>query len=165
MPPVQIEHHVNNGDVITNQRFGDILRYHNQQRSQVTILVKEQGVDITYGVIERAEDGTLESLSEKPRLSYLVNTGIYVINPEVLELVPDRPCNMTELITLVKKAGGKVSVFQTREYWRDVGTIDCYAQVMKDIRTGLVRSFSNPKFKSPGNHVQQAADGTAAAGQ
>ncbi len=59
-------------------------------------------------------------------------------------MIPDSAYNMTDLIKAVQKKGGKVSVFVTREYWRDVGTIDCYAQVMKDIRSGLVRSFAPP---------------------
>lgn len=132
---------VNNGDIITNQRYGEILRFHNREKCEITVVCKMAGVDISYGVVECNKDGSLKNISEKPRLSYLINTGIYVINPDVLGLVPDGPCYMTDLIDLVKEKGGKVGVFQTKEYWRDIGTIDCYAQVMKDIRTGLVRSF------------------------
>jgi dTDP-glucose pyrophosphorylase len=144
---------VNNGDVITNQRFGEILRFHNSEGAQVTVVCKEAGVDISYGVVECNDDGTLQSISEKPRLSYLVNTGIYVVSPEVLELVPDRPCYMTDMIELVREKGGRVSVFKTKEYWRDIGTIDCYAQVIKDIHSGLVRSFDgiNGSYTPSGN--------------
>ncbi len=132
---------VNNGDIITNQRYGEILRFHNREKCEITVVCKQAGVDISYGVVKCNTDGSLKSISEKPRLSYLINTGIYVINPDILNLVPEGPCYMTDLIDLVKEKGGKVGVFQTKEYWRDIGTIDCYAQVMKDIRTGLVRSF------------------------
>ena len=144
---------VNNGDVITNQRFGEILRFHNSEGAQITVVCKEAGVDISYGVVECNGDGTLQSISEKPRLSYLVNTGIYVVSPEVLQLVPDRSCYMTDMIELVRGKGGRVSVFKTKEYWRDIGTIDCYAQVIKDIHSGLVRSFDgiNGSYTPSGN--------------
>ncbi len=154
---------VTNGDVITNQRFGEVLRFHNLHKAEITIVCKEDSVDISYGVVEQRVDGTLKSLSEKPSLSYLVNTGLYFVNPDLLSLIPDKPFNMTDLIKAVQKRGGKVSVFVTREYWRDVGTIDCYAQVMKDIRSGLVRSFEPPvRRRSNGNGA--AGNGTLSAG-
>jgi dTDP-glucose pyrophosphorylase len=133
---------VTNGDVITNQHCGEVLRHHQRHDAQLTVVCKEDSVDISYGVVECGPDGTLASISEKPRLSFLINTGIYVVEPSVLSLVPDRRYFMTDLINSVRDEGRKVSVFKTREYWRDVGTLDCYAQVVKDIHSGLVRSYS-----------------------
>ena len=132
---------VTNGDVITNQDFAEILRFHQDQGAMVTVVCKEDGVDISYGVVESNEAGELVAINEKPRLSYLINTGIYVIEPAVLNMVPRQKLFMTDLINTVRQQGGKISVFQTHEYWKDVGTIDCYAQVIKDIRSGVVRSF------------------------
>jgi dTDP-glucose pyrophosphorylase len=130
---------VTNGDVITNQRLGEVLRFHRSQQAQLTVVCKEEGVDITYGVVERGQDDELLSITEKPRLSYLISTGIYIVEPDVLRLVPEGRCHMTELITRVKEAGGRVSVFTTQAYWRDVATYGCYAQVMDDASSGLLR--------------------------
>jgi NDP-sugar pyrophosphorylase family protein len=132
---------VSNGDVVTNQHFSEILQFHDQQNAQITLVCKQEGVDISYGVVESDEKGTLTSIQEKPRLSYLVNTGIYVIDPAVLHLLPQRSYFMTDLVDAVREHGGRVCVFQTQEYWRDVGTMDCYAQVMQDMKLGKVRSY------------------------
>jgi len=129
---------VNNGDVITTQPMGEVLRFHREHRAQITVLCKSEHHEISYGVVEVGESGELATISEKPSLSYLINTGIYVLEPEVLALVPSRECYMTEVIRMVKAAGGKVAVFETKEYWRDVGTFDSYARVIRDMRAGLV---------------------------
>ncbi len=63
-------------------------------------------------------------------------------------MVPDQRYFMTDLINNLRENGGRVSVFKTREYWRDVGTMDCYAQVIKDIHTGLVRSYPSPGMQA-----------------
>jgi dTDP-glucose pyrophosphorylase len=135
---------VTNGDVITNQNIGEVLAFHRRQAAQLTVVCKEEGVDISYGVVECDAKGEFASISEKPRLSFLINTGIYVVEPSVLRLVPDQRYFMTDLINTLRYAGGRVSVFRTREYWRDVGTMECYAQVIKDIHSGLVRSYPSP---------------------
>jgi len=132
---------VTNGDVITNQRFGEILRFHREQRCQLTIVCKEDWINISYGVVECDAEGQLQSVNEKPRFNFLINTGMYVVEPAVLGLIPAGRYFMTDLINAVRGQGGRVSVFQSSEYWRDVGTIDSYAQVIKDIRGGLVRSL------------------------
>src|SRR5690606_23724704 len=102
---------------------------------------REDGVNISYGVVESDEAGNLLDINEKPRLNYLINTGMYVINPEVFQNVPEKKCFMTDVIAATREQGGTVKVFQCHEYWRDVGTIDCYAQVIKDIKSGLVRNL------------------------
>ena len=132
---------VTNGDVITNQRFGDILRFHKSNKADITVVCREDGVNISYGVVESDEQGNLLDINEKPRLNYLINTGMYIVNPGVFENVPDKKCFMTDVIGATREHGGTVKVFQCHEYWRDVGTIDCYAQVIKDIKSGLVRNL------------------------
>lgn len=132
---------VTNGDVITNQRFGDILRFHKGNKADITVVCREDGVNISYGVVESDEQGNLLEINEKPRLNYLINTGMYVVNPGVFRNVPEKKCFMTDVIDATRKQGGSVKVFQCHEYWRDVGTIDCYAQVIKDIKSGLVRNL------------------------
>jgi len=143
---------VTNGDVVTNQHLGEVLRFHHEKRAQLTVVCKEDAVDISYGVVECEADGTLTSIAEKPRLSYLINTGIYVVQPSVIPLVPSDKVFMTDLINRVRDSGGKVCVFITDEYWRDIGTIDCYAQVIKDVRSGLVRPLRSvsPRLNSSG---------------
>jgi dTDP-glucose pyrophosphorylase len=150
---------VTNGDVITNQHFGEVLAFHRRQAAQLTVVCKEDGVDISYGVIETDGNGDFSSISEKPRLSFLINTGIYVIDPSILRLVPDERFFMTDLINGLRATGGRVGVFKTREYWRDVGTMDCYAQVIKDIHTGLVRSYPTPGMQHNHNGTGGKASG------
>jgi dTDP-glucose pyrophosphorylase len=132
---------VTNGDVVTNQHFTEVLRFHQQQQAQMTLVCKQEGVDISYGVVESDEHGVLVSIQEKPRLNYLINAGMYIVEPSVLHLLPARSYFMTDLVDEVRETGGRVCVFRTDEYWRDVGTMDGYAQVIQDLRTGKVKSY------------------------
>jgi dTDP-glucose pyrophosphorylase len=132
---------VTNGDVVTNLHFNDVLRFHRQQSAGLTLVCKPEGMDISYGVVECDDDGVLTSIIEKPRLTYLINAGMYIVEPDVLNLLPTRSFFMTDLVDEIRKQGGRVCVYQSTEYWRDVGTMEGYAQVIQDIKTGKVKSY------------------------
>ena len=76
-----------------------------------------------YGVIETGENGLLESLKEKPELNYQVNTGVYILNPELIDEIPDGEFfHITHLMAKVKERGGRVGCFPVSENaWHDMG--------------------------------------------
>ena len=78
---------------------------------------------IPYGVIETGEDGLMQSLKEKPELNYQVNTGVYILNPELIEEIPEGEFfHITHLIEIVKARGGRVGCFPVSENaWHDMG--------------------------------------------
>ena len=75
-----------------------------------------KNIVVPYGVIHSGESGVIESIEEKPKLSYFINTGMYVINPETINLIPENQLfHMTHLIDAVIKHGGKVGMYPVSE--------------------------------------------------
>lgn len=112
---------VMNGDVVTNINFTRILDFHRQHRSVMSVAASEYHISIPYGVLNLAGHYVL-GITEKPSNQFLCNAGIYVINPELLRLIPsDRVYNMTDLMQDVVRQGLPVTAFPIREYWIDIG--------------------------------------------
>ncbi len=117
---------VMNGDLLTQINFDQLMQFHMEHESVATMCVREYEYQIPYGVIET--DGTdLVTIKEKPIHRSFVNAGIYVLNPEVFNYIPqdeyyDMPTLFEQLI--VKKE--KATVFPIHEYWLDIGKIDDY---------------------------------------
>ena len=110
-----------NGDVLTKTNFQNVLKYHITNEAEITICAREQILSSAYGVIE--VDGIkLKSMIEKPSFRQLVNAGIYVLNPSVLELIKQKKyIDMPELIMSCKEKKGNIIVYPVHEYWLDIG--------------------------------------------
>lgn len=112
---------VMNGDILTKVNFGHLLNFHKDNNSFATMGVREYTYQVPYGVIELNNNEILK-ITEKPSLSYFVSGGIYVINPEILGLIPqDEFYDMPNLFQRVIDRGNKVIAFPIREYWIDIG--------------------------------------------
>jgi len=113
---------VMNGDVLTRVDFTRLLRFHQEQQSAATLCVREYATQIPYGVV-RMEDMQVVELQEKPVLNHYVNAGIYVLNPELLELLPQpiHAYDMPQLLDAALTTGRRVTAFPIHEYWLDVG--------------------------------------------
>jgi len=112
---------VMNGDVLTRVDFNQLLRFHAEHQSAATLCVREHTTQIPYGVVH-IEDIRVLMLEEKPVLHHYVNAGIYVLNPEVLDLLsPDQPCDMPQLLEQALQHKYGVNAFPIHEYWLDVG--------------------------------------------
>ena len=90
---------------------------------------------IPYGTCELNSDGHLSQINEKPKYDFLINTGLYVLNPEVLKLIPENNFyHITLLIEDAKKRGEKVGVFPIDEdAWIDVGQWSEYQKAFKQL--------------------------------
>jgi len=114
---------VMNGDLLTNVNFEHFLNFHLENNSCATMGVREYEQQIPFGVINQ-ENGEIKSIVEKPKQRHYVNAGIYVLEPEVLEFVPenlfyDMPTLFSKLIEEKKKP---IS-FPVHEYWLDIGQV------------------------------------------
>ena len=110
-----------NGDVLTKTKFQNVLEYHLINDAEITICAREQILNSPYGVIE-VEGINFTSMVEKPSFRQLVNAGIYVLSPAVIELVrEERYLDMPELINLCKGKAKKIIVYPVHEYWLDIG--------------------------------------------
>lgn len=112
---------VMNGDILTKVNFQQLLQFHEENKSIATMCVREYNYQIPYGVV-RTEGTNLTSIEEKPTETYFVNAGIYIINPEALEHIPNGEFyDMPTLFEKLIEKNKKTSVFPIREYWIDIG--------------------------------------------
>lgn len=128
-----------NGDILTRVDFRSMLDFHREHRADMTVGVKQHEFQIPYGVIE-SNGVEVTGISEKPTVRHFINAGIYLINPEVCQLIPNgQSYDMPDLIAQLIREGRKVVSFPVREYWLDVGKMDDYEQAQKDLQSGRVQ--------------------------
>lgn len=115
---------VMNGDLLTSVRFGALMDFHRETGAMATVCAREFSMQVPYGVIQ-SEGTRLLGIEEKPTQTYFVSGGIYVLSPEVLDMLePDTPLDMPQLLDRLMAAEQVVSVFPIREYWVDIGRIE-----------------------------------------
>lgn len=119
---------VTNCDVLVAINYRELLDFHVASGCAMTLVASLRNFRLPYGSCVIGTDGTLREIEEKPELARLVNTGLYVINPDVFEgIPPDRTYHMNTLIIDVMQAGRRVAVFPvSSEAWLDVGQWEEY---------------------------------------
>lgn len=119
---------VSNCDIVIKDNYISIYDFHKKGENDLTIVASMQHHTVPYGVCTIKNGGELEALMEKPEYDFMVNTGMYILEPSVLELIPkNKFYHITHLIEDVQKSGGKVGVYPvTEKSWIDVGQWDEY---------------------------------------
>lgn len=114
---------VSNCDSINEQDYRDVWDYHVNNHNDMTIVTMVKSFKIPYGVIETGEDGLMTALKEKPEQTYQVNTGVYILNPECIDEIPEGEFfHITHLMEKIKARGGRVGCFPVSEQsWKDMG--------------------------------------------
>lgn len=124
---------VSNCDVITDADFNNFLNYHKENKNQATVFAVLRHIKIPYGVMQ-IKNGDLEHILEKPEYSFVINTGIYALEPDMIDLIPeDSVMNMPDLLLLAKKRGLKVQVYPMSCSWFDVGEWEEYKKALEFI--------------------------------
>lgn len=114
---------VMNGDLVTQFSVGELLEHHSRNECAATIAVREYVHQVPFGVIRESGTGFAEGLTEKPAQSWLVNAGIYVLEPEVLERIPrDQRIDLPEVIDDLIRSDARVGAWRVHGEWLDVGT-------------------------------------------
>jgi dTDP-glucose pyrophosphorylase len=123
-----------NGDILASVDFRDLTRHHRKQGADATVCVRRHQVQIPYGVMEC--DGTrLMGVREKPCVDVLVNAGIYLLEPSVLDYIPDgERFDMTDLIQRLLGAGRSISTYPILGYWLDVGRHEDFERAQEDLK-------------------------------
>jgi len=123
-----------NGDIITHVNFRSMLSYHQEHKADMTVAVRQYSMQVPFGVVEY--DGPrILNISEKPLVNYMVNAGIYLIEPLVYQFIPrGESFHMTDLIGWLRKADKLVVGFPVTEYWLDIGQHDDYIKAQKDAK-------------------------------
>jgi len=123
---------VMNGDVLVDVNFKEMLQYHVQNNFIATMGVVKYSVNIPYGVIEVDENKNIITLSEKPDKSYYVNAGVYVLNPEIIDLIlKDEFYDMPTLFLELKKQNQKIGIYDRLSNWLDIGHVDDYKKAQE----------------------------------
>jgi NDP-sugar pyrophosphorylase family protein len=126
---------VSNCDIIIKADYSDVLSFHKTHRYDLTLVASLKHYCIPYGTCEVGEKGELIEIKEKPSFDFLVNTGMYILEPDVLKLIPkDTFFHMTDLIDILKHTGRKIGVYPISEKsWIDTGEWDEYRSAVKKL--------------------------------
>lgn len=123
---------VMNGDVRTHVKFESVIDFHLDNKADITICAHEYNVDIPYGVIESV-DSIYTRMIEKPTYKFLINTGIYVLNPSIFQGLDGLSfVDMPDLIDSSHDKGSVVSVCALQDYWIDIGRPEDYQKAQSD---------------------------------
>jgi len=114
---------VMNADVLTSLQFDQVLAYHEEHKAVATMCVREVEQAVPFGVTE-LDGPRVKDLVEKPVRRYQANAGIYVLSPQVLDLIPDPvPLPMTDLLRQLIDKGEQVVGYPLDDYWVDIGQL------------------------------------------
>jgi len=117
---------VSNCDIIIKQDLTEVYNYHKENNNKITIIAALKHYKIPYGTIESGAGGILTALSEKPEITFKINSGVYILEPEVLSLIPQgKFFHITDLILKLKNSKGRVGIFPISEKsWLDYGLLE-----------------------------------------
>jgi len=130
-----------NGDVLTNIDFSKVIETHKKSGALATIALTAVENPTAYGLVEIDHLLRVQRFIEKPSpeqiTTNLINTGVYVIEREVLEMIPEgREVSIEREIFPDLQAAGELGAYVSRAYWRDIGTPQSYLAASRDALSG-----------------------------
>ncbi len=132
------------GDVLTDIDLGAIVAFHREKGALATIGLKAMDNPLEFGIVITREDGSIERFLEKPTwgqvFSDTINTGIYVLEPEIFDSIPpDRPVDFSsDVFPTLLEDGRPLFGWVAEGYWEDVGTLEAYIKAHQDVLDGEV---------------------------
>lgn len=118
---------VMNGDILTELDFTDLMAFHRDRGHTLTIAAHVRRTPLDYGVLELDDVDEVRGFREKPEITSIVSMGIYVMEPEVLPLIPEgRAFDFPDLVQALLAAGKSVGAYRFSGYWRDLGRHEDY---------------------------------------
>lgn len=123
---------VSNCDILIEEDYANILEYHRSNNNELTVVAAVKTISIPYGTIITGENGLLESIEEKPTLSFKINTGLYILEPSLLNDIPDEFFHITHLMEKLKAQGRRVGVYPiSQNDWKDMGDWKEYLKLIE----------------------------------
>ena len=155
------------GDGVTDCNLTDALRFHQEKGALATLVLKSVESPLEYGVVVTDADGRIRRYVEKPGwgevFSDTVNTGIYILEPEILNYIPaDRPYDFgRELFPALLETGHPLYGYAAEGYWCDIGDISAYLRAHADAMDGRIRLPITVRpggvYRMPGARVDRGA--------
>ncbi len=116
---------VMNGDLLTDLNYSDLYTTHRKNGSILTVAACKRHVSLSLGVLTYDENLRVVSFQEKPQFDYDVSMGVYIVEPRIMDYIPDdRPFGFDHLMLALLEAGEPVSVYPFQGHWLDMGTQD-----------------------------------------
>jgi NDP-sugar pyrophosphorylase family protein len=124
-----------NGDLVTTLDYREIVCTHRASGNLITIATKTRQVDIDYGVLSvgtgNGQTPRVVRIDEKPKLEFTVSMGIYVVEPEVLDFVPEQGYfDFPDLVEELLRSDARVGAYEYDGLWLDIGRHDDYDQAV-----------------------------------
>src|SRR6266498_3699734 len=132
------------GDALTDVDLGELVAFHRQSGAMGTVALKHMENPLEFGIVITREDGRIERFLEKPHwgqvFSDTINTGIYVLEPEVFQHIPDGGSDFAgDIFPKLLELGAPLYGFVVDGYWEDVGNLEAYQKAHQDILDGRVK--------------------------
>lgn len=122
-----------NGDVLTDLEYDRLMAFHQKSSNVMTVCTRSHRVRIPFAVM--TSSGTkLERFVEKPMYDFQVNAGVYILNPSLIEKIPSKFYNMTDLVDDLLDSKSAVGVFPIHENWKDIGNPIDFKEAVKSFQ-------------------------------
>ena len=114
-----------NCDALLTANYESMLEFHKKNKNIITMVCAYKNINIPYGVVEMGINGAIENMKEKPLISFLTNTGIYIVEPEVIDDMEDGvSIGFPDIVEKQRQKGRRVAVFPVSENdWMDMGQL------------------------------------------
>jgi dTDP-glucose pyrophosphorylase len=124
---------LSNCDILIEEDYEKIYKFHKKENNFITMVCSLKKIRIPYGVIEIGQCGEIENMKEKPELSFFTNTGMYIVEPELIEELEDNQViGFPDIIEKYKQAGKKIGVYPIGENnWLDMGQLDAMEEMRR----------------------------------
>src|SRR3989339_793077 len=126
-------------DLITDFDLAYAIKYHKEKKSSATILLTRSENPLQYGIVITSRDGRIKRFLEKPSWSEVfsdtINTGVYILDPKVLDQIPDKKSFdfSHDLFPILMEQKKKLYGLVMEGFWKDIGSLDEYVKVPSDI--------------------------------
>ncbi len=150
------------GDALTDINLSEAFTFHEQANSLVTIILSKVSEPLDYGIVLTDRMGKIKKFAEKPMWSETitdtVNTGIYIMKKEVLDLIPDGFCDFSrDVFPTLLERGKDIYGFLSTGYWCDIGDISAYRKCQADCLDKKVKVKTSAKEVSRGIFLEDGA--------
>jgi mannose-1-phosphate guanylyltransferase/phosphomannomutase len=146
------------GDVLTDFDLTAAIKFHEKSKAKATMILTRVENPLAFGVVITDKNGKIERFLEKPSwgevFSDTVNTGIYILEPEVLDLIPEKVDFdfSKNLFPHMLKNGMPLYGYIAQGYWADIGNLDQYRLTHQDVFAGKVQ------INMPGTRMEKMGD-------
>jgi len=125
---------LSNCDIVIDADYAEIVSQHKKNKNLMTLVISANNTELAYGVCDLDDEGNLLRIKEKPNLNYLVNTGFYILSPDIFKYIKkDKHLDIDVLINMALKSKEKIGVFPIHNSgWSDVGQWHEYVKTLEN---------------------------------